>query len=74
MCLIDVVIVQRLRNQRTVSLHGSIYKCINNDKTFIHEVPSKSVSFTQLFGTDFIDIEKLICVRLFKKFSDFYGI
>jgi len=74
MCLIDVVIVQRLRNQRTVPLDGSIYKCINNDKIFIHGVPSKSVSFTQLFGTDFIDIEKLVCVRLFKKFSAFYGV
>jgi len=63
MCSIDDVIVQRLRNQRTVSLDGSIYKCINSDKTFVHEVSSKSVSFTQLFGTDFIDIENLFIVK-----------
>jgi hypothetical protein len=57
--LIVVVIGQRLSNQRNVSLDVSRYKYINNDKAFIHEVPSKSVSFTQLYGTDYINIEKL---------------
>jgi hypothetical protein len=55
-------------------LYIYIYKCIENDKTFIHEITSKRVSFTQLFATDFMDTEKLICVWLFEKFSAFYGI